>query len=187
MVCLSLDDDVFVVILGSRAKEEESLCVCIHSKDNSIIAMKSIDLVRRRTLWHFLCLRRRRMDFESTAVLVDPSFSFMDIRMIPLFVVCSIRGAGLFVFKHQGMHNTHPRTYQKANQKFFIGRMSVKNFSRFFFRWSSRYFWLDRGNFGLGKNVTSTISFFTNLKFNLNFNSFYLQLVHHGCFGDWAR
>ena len=83
VVCLSLDDDVFVVILGSSAKEEESLCVCIHSKDKSIIAMKSIDLVRRRTLWHFLCLRRRRKDFESTAVLVDPSFSFIDIRMIP--------------------------------------------------------------------------------------------------------
>ena len=68
------------------------------------------------------------------------------------------------------MHNTHPRKYQKANQKFFIGRMSVKNFSRFFFRWSSLYFWLDRGNFGLGKNVTSFL-------FSQNLNSLTLTLM----------
>ena len=48
--CLSFEDDVSVAILGNNAKDEESLWVCIHNKDRSIIAMKSIDLVRLTTM-----------------------------------------------------------------------------------------------------------------------------------------
>ena len=81
--CLSFEDVVFVVILGSNAKEEESLWVCIHSKDRSIIAMKSIDLVRLTTVWHFLCLRRRRKGCVLPCVSGKPSCSFVDILMIP--------------------------------------------------------------------------------------------------------